>query len=101
MATALATFMNANPNLGPVESLGEMMIDNPRRGFDASVEKSDTVDLSQHTKRIYVGGTGAIKVDLTDGGTVTFAAVPVGFHNIQAKRIYSTGTTATNLIGLY
>ncbi|SRR6266446_1608276 len=101
MATALATFMNANPGLGPVESLGEMLIDNPRNAYDASAQKSDTVDLTFPTKRLYVGGTGAIKVDMVGTGTVTFAAVPVGFHNIQAKRLYSTGTAATSIIGLY
>src|SRR5882724_4632372 len=100
MATALATYMNANPGLGPVESLGELLIDNPRRAFDVSAEKSDTVDLSHQTKRIYIGGTGALKVDMVDAGTVTFTALAVGFHNIQAKRVYSTGTAATSIIGL-
>ena len=67
-----------------------------------SVTPSDTVDLSRVTRAIYVGGAGAVKVNMEDGTTVTFTAVPVGTTlRIKATRVYSTGTTATNLLGLY
>jgi len=68
----------------------------------AAITPSDTVDLpNAATKGIWVGGTGAIKVDMLDSGTVTFNAVPVGLLRIQVKRVWSTGTTATNLLALY
>lgn len=69
--------------------------------FDIDAAKSDTVDLSYPTTQIYVGVAGNVKVDLVGTGTVTFNALPVGFHKICAKRVYVSGTTATNLIGAY
>lgn len=66
-----------------------------------SITPSDTDDLSRTIKAIYVGATGAIKVDTIAGDTLTFAAVPVGIFPIVCTRVYSTGTTASSLVGLY
>jgi hypothetical protein len=42
-----------------------------------------------------------LKVDMGDSGTVTFSGLPAGvFLPIIVKRIYATGTTATNIIAL-
>jgi len=42
-----------------------------------------------------------LKVDMADSGTVTFSGLPAGiFLPIIVKRVYSTGTTATNIIAL-
>jgi hypothetical protein len=49
---------------------------------------------------IYVGVAGDVKVDMKSSGTVTFKALPVGLHKIGVTRVYATGTTATNLLGL-
>lgn len=78
-----------------------------RHSFDLSAQKSDTVDLTIQPYAIYVGGAGDIKVDMVSQhqgsvDAVTFKAVPVGtILPIRPKRLYSTGTTATLLIGLY
>lgn len=69
------------------------------RGAEA-VTPSDTVDLTDPVSALYIGGTGALKVDMANGDTVTFAAVPVGVFHIAVTRVYSTGTAATNIIGL-
>lgn len=59
-------------------------------------------DLSDYTRGIYVGGTGDLKVDLVEEGTVTFVGLAAGIiHPIAAKRVYATGTDATNIIGVY
>lgn len=51
---------------------------------------------------IFVGGAGNLKVDLVNGGTVTFTGMLVGtFYPLRIKRVYATGTSATLLIGLY
>lgn len=61
----------------------------------------DTANLVHPAKGIYVGVTGDIKADMINGDTaVVFKAVPVGVLNIYVKKIYATGTTATNLVGL-
>jgi hypothetical protein len=54
-------------------------------------------------RSVYVGVTGDVKMDLIDGGTVTFKAHPVGYLLAQPSKIYSTanGTTATDLVLLY
>jgi hypothetical protein len=101
MSTALATFMNANPGLGPVESLGELILGNPSHAYDIYALKSDTVDLTNPTKCIYVGVAGDVKVDMVGSGTVVFKAMPLGMYRLQVKRLYSTGTTSTNVMGLY
>ena len=54
------------------------------------------------TRRIYVGVSGDVKVDLQGGETgVTFKAAPVGFLDIHATKVYATGTAATNLVALW
>lgn len=50
---------------------------------------------------LYVGTTGNIKVDTVWGDSaVTFANVPVGILPVQVTKVYSTDTTASNIIGL-
>ncbi len=68
-----------------------------------AVTPSDTADLGVIAKRLYVGSTGAIKVDTAGGITATFVAVPVGIFDpgCKIKKVYSTGTSATNMIAMY
>lgn len=67
-----------------------------------SVTPSDTVDLTVGDALIYVGGAGSIKLKLASGNDVTFSEVPAGmFMPVLAKRVFSTGTTATNILALY
>lgn len=66
-----------------------------------SITKSDSADLPDSCIGIYVGGTGDVNV-LTHGGRqVLFKAVPVGVTlPIKARRVMSTSTTATLMLGL-
>lgn len=78
------------------------------------VTASDTTDLPI-TRALYVGGTGDIAIVMPDHGLALGAsaaaaqAVDVIFYNVsagtilpvQAVRVLSTGTTATNLVALY
>jgi len=50
---------------------------------------------------LYVGATGNLKVDTITGSTVTFKNMPVGFFPVQVKKVYLTGTTATDIIALW
>ncbi|MFM9871991.1 MAG: hypothetical protein ACKVQS_00840 [Fimbriimonadaceae bacterium] len=69
--------------------------------FDAfAVTPSDTADLAQVTRGVYVGGAGALKVTLAGGSTVTFTGLTAGIWPFEVVRIFATGTTATGLIGL-
>lgn len=79
-----------------------------------AVTKSDTLDVTDaggdaapcYTIGLYIGVSGDVAVimagdPLAAGTSVVFKAVPVGTLNLQVRRVMSTGTTATNIIGLY
>jgi len=66
--------------------------------YSKVVVPSDTATLDQPGE-IYVGGAGNLKV-ITDGGdTVTFVGVLKGtILPVLVAKVFSTGTTATNLV---
>lgn len=73
----------------------------PARGV-AAVTTSDSADLTGGICRsLYVGGTGNIKLTAADGTTATLNSVAVGILPVKAKRVWATGTTATNIVALY
>lgn len=65
-----------------------------------AVTPSDANDLAQVTRAIYVGSEGDLAVTMFSGANVTFTAV-VGVLPIRAKRVFSTGTTATGIVALW
>lgn len=85
-----------------------MMISIPLPGAAVhafTVTKSDTTVFAQATRFIYVGGAGDIAVLMSGDvspASVIFKAVPVGtVLSIAVTQVLSTGTTATNILGLY
>lgn len=65
-----------------------------------AVTPSNTTLFTQGTVRaLYIGVTGDVTV-LCASGAVTFTAVPVGWFPVNCTRVNSTGTTATNIVGL-
>lgn len=51
---------------------------------------------------IYVGGSGNVKVTTAQNTDVTFTAVPTGaVLPVQVIRVFTTGTTATNMVRIY
>lgn len=68
----------------------------------AAVVPDDGDDLGTTPCRaLYVGVSGDVKVTTSDGTTVTFKAAPVGILAVSVKRVFATGTTATNILALY
>ncbi|MGX2958055.1 spike base protein, RCAP_Rcc01079 family [Peribacillus sp. JNUCC 23] len=67
------------------------------------VVPNDSTDLTTTpTKGIYIGGTGDLKVTMLDGTTVTFKSISAGaIHPLSVKRVFATGTTATNILAVY
>jgi len=68
------------------------------------ISPSDTADLpGGFTRGIYVGGTGNLRVDMIEGpGDVLFQAVPAGtVLPIRVKKVWSTNTTATLMVGMF
>lgn len=69
-----------------------------------AVSPSDASDLPGGPTNVglWVGGAGDVHVTMHSGAEVTFAAVPAGtLLRIAAKRVWATGTTATNIVALY
>ena len=74
--------------------------DPAKLAYDANL--SDTADLTNGICRaLYIGVTGNVKVTMPDGTAVTFTGAPVGVLPVKARRVWSTGTTATNIVALY
>lgn len=65
----------------------------------AVVTKSDTA--YNHFRAFFVGVAGDIAFQNKDGTTITLAALPAyTIIPVETIRIMSTGTAATNIIGL-
>lgn len=65
------------------------------------VTPSDSADLANFSRAIYVGGAGNLNVDMLTGETVLFSGIPAGtLLPIRVKRVRSTNTTATLIISL-
>lgn len=67
-----------------------------------AVTASDSTALKP-TRALFIGGAGNVKVDMADTGTaVTFTGVQAGaLLPIQVVKVYSTDTTATDIVALY
>ncbi len=76
----------------------------PRSGPAAdafAVTPSNSTNFTQGTAvGLYVGVTGDVVLVTPAGNAVTFKAAPVGFLPVACIRVNSTGTTATNIVGL-
>lgn len=70
-------------------------------GDAAAVTPNDSTDLSTPAV-IYIGGTGNVKVTTAQGTAVTFNGLPAGaVIPVQVLRVWSTGTTATNMVAIF
>jgi hypothetical protein len=68
----------------------------------AAVSPSDTVDLTDVSRALFVGGAGNLTVIMQDGTTAVFTAVIAGqVLPIQASRVKATGTTATSITAMW
>lgn len=67
----------------------------------AAVTPSDTADLPDVTRAIYVGNGGSLTVETVGGDVVTLQNVQSGMVYPLRLRKVRTGTTATGLIGLW
>jgi len=77
----------------------------------ASVTPSDTANIpnigvagGSNNKGcvLYVGGAGNLRVLTVGGDDITFAGVQAGtFLPVHVLRVFSTNTTATNIVALW
>jgi len=66
-----------------------------------AITPDDATDMAKVTRGIYVGVGGDVALITKAGTTLTFKSAAAGsVLPVRAARVKSTGTTATNLIGL-
>ena len=77
-------------------------------GRAAAVTPSDTVNIPAVTGGtnngcvLYIGGAGNVKVLTVGGDEVTFSSAQAGLViPVQVLKVFSTGTTATNIVALW
>jgi len=74
-----------------------------------AITKSDSTDLTGNDGKptamsIYVGGAGTVRVQPlgnADGTTVDFTVAAGGYVPVLVTRVYSSGTSATLMVGLF
>jgi len=67
-----------------------------------AITPHDTNELVRVTRGIYVGVAGDVKVEFYSGDIVTFKDLAAGvIHPLRVKRVYETGTDATDIVGVY
>lgn len=72
---------------------------NANRAF--TVTPHDSTNITTMCHCLYVGTAGNVAVVLPNDDVVNFINVPSGFYlNVQCKRVNSTNTTASNIVGL-
>lgn len=83
------------------EGAGEGIRDSAKHTY--AITPHNTNELPVYTRGIYVGTGGTVVVrGISDTVSTTWVNVPSGFvMPVQAKIVEATGTTASNLIGLY
>jgi len=70
-------------------------------GGATAVTPNDSTNLANPSV-IYVGGAGNVKVTTAQGDAVTFNGLTAGtVIPVQVIRVWSTGTSATNLLAIY
>ena len=77
-------------------------------GRAAAVTPSDTVNIpsvnggTNNGCVLYIGGAGNVKVLTVGGDEVTFFSAQAGLViPVQVLKVFSTGTTATNIVALW
>lgn len=69
-----------------------------------AITPSDDSPLANVVKALYVGVTGTLKVTAVgdaDTAAVTFVGVPAGaILPVRAVKVWNTGTSAGNIVGL-
>ena len=78
---------------------GDQPFFSARRAFAITLHNSN--EIAYVTKGLFVGTGGNLKVTMYDGTAVTFSNVPSGtILPIMVKIVWSTGSTASNVVGL-
>lgn len=65
-----------------------------------SITPNNDKDLQAITRALLVGGAGDVSLIMDDGSALTITAVDDQRLPLRVRRVMSTGTTATGIVGL-
>ncbi len=81
-------------------ALHPSLLDSPASRAVA-VTPSDSTNLTEVSRGLWIGGGGSISVVMLGGGTVSFTGIAAGtLLPIRVSRVNQTGTTATGIVSL-
>ena len=67
-----------------------------------AITPSDSTSEAVNFRGVYVGVAGNVAIVTDDGTAVTYVGAAAGsIIPVRGKRVNSTNTTATNLVGIY
>ena len=67
-----------------------------------AIVPADGSDLAIATRGLYVGVAGDVACHMVNGDIVTFVALAAGVvHPLSVRRVLESGTTATDIVGVY
>jgi hypothetical protein len=66
----------------------------------AAVTAHDANDLAFTSRALWIGASGDLKVTMASGADVTFEGLGPGWHPIQVRRVWATGTTASKIVAV-
>ena len=67
-----------------------------------NITPSDSANVTHTTRGIFCGGAGNLSVIMANGENAFFTGLLAGVvYPFCVTRVYSSGTSATNLVGLY
>lgn len=70
------------------------------KGF--SVTPSDSTNFTTAARALYIGGAGNVTLVTIEGDVLAFNNVPAGtILPVATRRVNSTGTSATSILGIY
>jgi hypothetical protein len=66
------------------------------------ITPSDSAELPQVTRAIFIGGEGNLSVTMANGDTVVLTAVQPGMiYPLRCSKVRQSGTSASGIVGLY
>ena len=66
-----------------------------------NVVLSDTTDLEAPSRAIHVGNGGDVKLTMISGDTIVFTNLSIGWHPLRVRRVWDTGTTASDITAVW
>jgi len=67
----------------------------------ADVVPNDATDLPVCSRALYVGAAGDIRLTTVNNSTVTLRNLPAGILPMRVRRVFATGTTATDIVAVW